>query len=89
MAQAEPAGGSSRLVHDGMICVADTLKNAVRLTFPKGAQLPDPAGLFNARLDSRTVRALDVGEDDRVDEAALKRLIVAAVRLNVAKPPRR
>ena len=72
-----------------MICVADTLKNAVRLTFPKGAQLPDPAGLFNARLDSRTVRALDVGEDDRVDEAALKRLIVAAVRLNVAKPPRR
>jgi hypothetical protein len=69
----------------GIICVADTLKNAVRLTFPKGAQLKDPKKLFNTRLDSKTVRAIDFHEDDPVDEAALKALIRAAVKLNTAK----
>src|SRR5512144_1451641 len=49
--------------HDGIICVADTLKNAVRLTFPKGAQMKDPEELFNTRLDSKTVRAIDFYED--------------------------
>jgi hypothetical protein len=68
----------------GIICVADTLKNAVRLTFPKGAQLKDPKKLFNTRLDSKTVRAIDFHEDDPVDEAALKALIRAAVKLNTA-----
>ena len=71
--------------HDGIICVVDTLKNAVRLTFPKGAQMKDPKQLFNTRMDSKTVRAIDVHEDDTVNEAALKALIRDAVKLNTAK----
>src|SRR6476469_3829536 len=69
---------------DGILCVADTLKNAVRLTFPKGAQLPDPQKLFNARLDSNTVRAIDFHQDEPVDEAALEALILEAVQLNTS-----
>jgi hypothetical protein len=75
--------------HDGIICVADTLKNAVRLTFPKGAQLEDPRKLFNTRLDSKTVRAIDFHEDDTVDDAALKALILEAVRVNTPKERKR
>jgi hypothetical protein len=75
--------------HDGIICVADTLKNAVRLTFPKGTQIKDPKKLFNTRLDSKTVRAIDFHEGDTVDAAALKALILAAVRLNTAKERKR
>lgn len=71
--------------HDGIICVADTLKHAVRLTFPKGAQMKDPKKLFNTRLDSKTVRAIDFHEGDTVDEAALQALILEAVELNTAK----
>ncbi len=71
--------------HDGILCVADTLKNAVRLTFPKGAQIKDPKKLFNTRLDSNSVRAIDFHEADPVDEAALKALILEAVRLNTSK----
>jgi len=71
--------------HDGILCVADTLKNAVRLTFPKGAQLKDPKKIFNTRLDSKTVRAIDFHEGDVVNEAALKALILEAVRLNTSK----
>jgi hypothetical protein len=71
--------------HDGNICVADTLKNAVRLTFPKGAQMEDPHKLFNTRLDSKTVRAIDFHEGDPVDETALKALILEAVELNTSK----
>ncbi|HVN15798.1 MAG TPA: DUF1801 domain-containing protein [Anaerolineales bacterium] len=71
--------------HDGIICMADTLKNAVRLTFPKGAQIKDPKRLFNTRLDSKTVRAIDFYEDAAVDEIALKALILDAVRLNKQK----
>ena len=71
--------------HEGIICIADTLKNAVRLTFPKGAQMEDPKKLFNTRLDSHTVRAIDFHEGDTVDEAALKALIIDAVRLNTPK----
>ncbi len=71
--------------HDGIICVADTLKNAVRLTFPKGARVKDPKKLFNTRLDSNTVRAIDFYEGDTVDETALKALIRDAVRLNTLK----
>jgi hypothetical protein len=74
--------------HGGNICVADTLKNAVRLTFPKGAQMKDPKKLFNTRLDSKTVRAIDFFEDAAVDEAALKALILEAVKLNVSKSAR-
>src|SRR5512141_3359105 len=71
--------------HNGILCVADTLKNAVRLTFPKGAQMKDPKKLFNTRLDSNTVRAIDFHEGETIDEAALKALILNAVKLNSQK----
>src|SRR4029453_4168207 len=71
--------------HDGIICIGDTLKNAVRLTFPKGAQMKDPKKLFNTRLESNTVRAIDIHEGDTVDEAALKALILEALPLNRQK----
>lgn len=71
--------------HDGVICVADTLKHAVRLTFPMGARLKDPTKLFNTRLDSKTVRAIDFHEADPVDEAALYALVREAVGLNALK----
>ena len=70
--------------HGGNICIADILKNAVRLTFPKGAQMKDPQKLFNTRLDSKTVRAIDFHESDPVDEKALKALFLEAVGLNTA-----
>jgi len=70
---------------DGNICIGEALKSAVRLTFPKGALLPDPDHVFNTRLDSATVRAVDVREDDSVNEAALRALIVQAVALNTSK----
>lgn len=68
--------------HDGIICVADTLKNAVRLTFPKGALVKDPEKLFNARLDSNSVRAIDFYEGATIEKASLKALIVEAARVN-------
>ena len=71
--------------HDGIICLGDTLKNAVRLTFPKGAQMKDPKKLFNTRLESNTVRAIDFHESDTVDEVALIALILEAVGLNTPK----
>lgn len=71
--------------HAGILCVADVLKSAVRLTFPKGEQLADPHHLFNTRLDSKTVRAIDFSEGDTIDAAALKALILEAVRLNQSK----
>lgn len=71
--------------HDGILCFCDTLKNAVRLTFPKGAQMKDPQKLFNTRLDSKTVRAIDFHESDAINEAALKALMLEAVGLNKSK----
>jgi hypothetical protein len=71
--------------HDGIICVGDTLKNAVRLTFPKGAQINDPKKIFNTRLESNTVRAIDFHEGDTIDEEALESLIIAAVGLNTQR----
>ena len=71
--------------HGGILCVADTLKNAVRLTFPKGAQIKDPKKLFNTRLDSKTVRAVDFHEDEPINAAALKSLIQGAVKINIQK----
>jgi hypothetical protein len=68
--------------HDGIICTGEMLKGAVRLTFPQGAPVKDPRGLFNTRLDSKTVRAIDVREGDAIDEGALKSLIREAIRLN-------
>ena len=75
--------------HDGILCVGEALKNAVRLTFPKGAQIKDPKQLFNTRLDSKTVRAIDFHEGDTVAEAALKALILEAVGLNTSKMHKR
>jgi hypothetical protein len=67
---------------DGIVCMADTLKQAVRLTFPKGAQVKDPKQVFNTRLDSKTVRAVDFTEGETVPAAAVTALIVDAVRVN-------
>ncbi|MBO4120663.1 DUF1801 domain-containing protein [Cupriavidus gilardii] len=72
--------------HNGIICTGETYKNAVKMTFAKGAALPDPSGLFNASLDGNTRRAIDFHEGDRINEAALKALIREAVALNSAKP---
>mgnify|MGYP005810949133 FL=1 len=68
--------------HDGMICTGETYKNVVKMTFAKGASLKDPSGLFNSSLDGNTRRAIDFHEGDKVDEKALKALILAAVELN-------
>ncbi len=68
--------------HDGIVCIGEALKNAVRLTFPKGAQLRDPKGLFNTRLDSKMVRAIDFHERDAINASALKALILEGARLN-------
>jgi hypothetical protein len=69
--------------HNGGICTGETYKNAVKLTFFKGAALNDPSGLFNSSLDGKVRRAIDVKEDDKIDEAALKSLIREAVALNL------
>jgi hypothetical protein len=71
--------------HDGMICTGETYKDVVKMTFAKGAALKDPSRLFNSSLDGNTRRAIDVREGEKIDEAALKTLIRAAVALNKAK----
>ena len=68
--------------HAGMICTGETYKNAVKMTFAKGAALEDPSSLFNSSLDGNTRRAIDIHEDDKIDEEALKALIRSAVALN-------
>src|SRR6185503_13900065 len=68
--------------HDGIICTGETYKSAVKLTFPKGASLKDPRKLFNASLEGNVRRAIDIREGDKIDEAAFKALIRAAVNLN-------
>jgi len=68
--------------HAGIICTGETYKEVVKLTFAKGAALPDPSGLFNASLEGNTRRAIDVREGDSVDGEALKELVRAAVALN-------
>jgi hypothetical protein len=71
--------------HEGIICTGETYKNAVKMTFAKGASLPDPSGLFNASLEGNTRRAIDFHEGDAIDEKALQALIRAAVALNTGK----
>ncbi len=71
--------------HEGIICTGETYKNAVKLTFPKGALMKDPKKLFNANLDSNARRAIDFHEGDTVDELAFKALILEAVRRNTLK----
>ena len=75
--------------HDGLICTGETYKNAVKMTFAKGAALKDPSGLFNSSLEGNTRRAIDFHEGDKIDEKALKALIRAAVALNESKRSRK
>jgi hypothetical protein len=85
--------GTPVFSHGGIVCTGETYKNAVKMTFAKGAALPDPSGLFNSSLDGNVRRAIDIYEGDKINEAALKDLIRAAVALNLetkSKPkPRR
>lgn len=74
--------GSPTWEVNGIVCVADYLKKAVRLTFPKGAQLSDPTGLFNARLDSKVARAIDFFETENLDEEALEQILQDAAKRN-------
>src|SRR5215469_16765546 len=69
--------------HGGIVCTGETYKNVVKMTFAKGARLQDPSGLFNSSLDGNVRRAIDIHEGDKVDDAALKDLVRAAVALNL------
>ena len=71
--------------HAGIICTGETYKNVVKLTFARGASLPDPSGLFNSSLEGNTRRAIDFHEGDKIDERAFKALIRAAVALNMSE----
>jgi len=71
--------------HDGMICTGETYKSVVKMTFAKGAQLKDPAGLFNSSLEGNTRRAIDFHEGEEIDEEALRTLVRAAVTLNQSR----
>jgi hypothetical protein len=75
--------GTAVFSHGGIVCTGETYKNAVKMTFAKGAALKDRAGLFNSSLEGNVRRAIDIHEGDKVDEAALKDLIRAAVALNL------
>ncbi|MCC6698346.1 MAG: DUF1801 domain-containing protein [Candidatus Hydrogenedentes bacterium] len=82
-------GGVPVWSHDGIICTGETYKNYVKLTFAKGASLPDPSSLFNSSLEGNTRRAIDIHEGDKIDEKALEALIRAAVALNTYRCERR
>ena len=69
--------------HNGIVCTGETYKNVVKLTFFKGASLQDPSGLFNSSLEGKVRRAIDIKEDDTIDEDALKNLVREAVALNL------
>ena len=71
----------------GIICTGEAFKSYVKLTFAKGAMLPDPAGLFNASLEGRAMRAIDIRKAHQIDEEAFKALIRAAVALNLSRAP--
>jgi hypothetical protein len=74
--------------HAGIVCTGETYKKIVKMTFAKGASLADPSRLFNSSLDGNVRRAIDIRQDENIDEAALKSLIRAAVALNLTKQPR-
>src|SRR5713101_6100803 len=75
--------GTAVFSHGGIVCTGETYKNAVKMTFAKGAALQDPSGLFNSSLEGNVRRAIDIHEGDKINEAALKDLIRAAVALNL------
>ncbi len=72
--------------HDGLICTGETYKEHVKVTFAKGAKIPDPKSVFNASLEGNARRALDLYEGDKIPTVAFKALIKEAVKLNQAKP---
>jgi hypothetical protein len=74
--------------HGGIVCTGETYKQVVKMTFARGAALEDPSGLFNSSLDGNTRRAIDIHESDKVDAAALKDLVRAAVALNLERKSR-
>ncbi len=76
--------GTAVWSHDGLICTCEIYKNVVKMTFPSGAKLDDPAGLFNSSLEAKAWRAIDFREGDKINEEALKTLIRAAVALNTS-----
>jgi hypothetical protein len=76
--------GTPVFSHGGIVCTGETHKNVVKMTFAKGASLKDPAKLFNSSLDGNVRRAIDIHEGDKINEAALKDLIRAAVALNLS-----
>ena len=83
--------GTPVFSHAGIVCTGESYKNVIKLTFAKGAALPDPAGLFNSSLDGNVRRAIDIHEGEQINESALKALIRAAVALNLqpkVKKPR-
>jgi hypothetical protein len=75
--------GTPVFSHGGIVCTCETYKSVVKMTFAKGAALKDPSGLFNSSLDGNVRRAIDIREGEKIDEAALKDLIRAAVALNL------
>src|ERR1700674_348644 len=75
--------GTPVFSHGGIVCTGETYKSVVKLTFAKGAALEDPSGLFNSSLEGNVRRAIDIHEGEKIDEAALKELIRAAVALNL------
>lgn len=77
--------GTPVFSHNGIVCTGETYKNVVKMTFAKGAALKDPAGLFNSSLEGNVRRAIDIHEGEKINEAALKELIRAAVALNESK----
>jgi hypothetical protein len=79
----ESSPGTPVWSHEGLVCTGETHKTVVKMTFPKGATLKDPANLFNSSLEGNTRRAIDIHEGDKIDEAALKDLIRVAVGLNL------
>jgi hypothetical protein len=82
------SSGTPVFSHGGIVCTGETYKSVVKLTFAKGAALKDPSGLFNSSLEGNVRRAIDIHENDRVNEAALKELISAAVGLNLKGKPK-
>ena len=80
--------GTPVFSHAGIVCTGETYKNVVKMTFAKGASLKDPSGLFNSSLDGNVRRAIDIREGEKVNEAALKDLIRAAVALNLEGKPK-
>ena len=80
--------GTPVFSHGGIVCTGETYKDVVKVTFPKGAALPDPSGLFNSSLEGNVRRAIDIHEGEKINEAALKDLIREAVALNLKGKPK-